>query len=103
MADKYGYAEQTRESVRQAANQSDSKYDRYCETSANWFKPKGGENCIRLIPWLNNRDKEFEEYRKIWKDHWGITITLHWQVGPNKGAYLCLDKMKKEPCPICDV
>ena len=103
MSDKYKYHEQSRESIQEAQRQSDSKYDRYLEVSVPFFKPKAGENCIRLVPWLNDNDKNFKEYKERWGDKWYITVTLHWQVGPNNCTYLCLDKMKKEPCPICEV
>jgi hypothetical protein len=67
-----------------------------------WYKPREGENCIRLIPWLS-ADKSFDKYVDRWGTHWGIDLIFHQGVGSDKGTYLCLDKMKGEPCPICEV
>jgi hypothetical protein len=67
-----------------------------------WFKPREGDNTVRIIPW-HSADERFDELTKKWGTHWGIDIIFHQGVGSDKGSYLCLDKMKGEPCPICDV
>ena len=35
-------------------------------------------------------------------EHWGLDIYVHYQVGPDEDAFLCLNKMKGEACPICE-
>jgi hypothetical protein len=63
------------------------------------YKPKEGECTIRLMPAGWGSDKKMVDK---WGAAWKIAIYVHWGVGPDKGAYLCLDKMKGEPCPVCE-
>jgi hypothetical protein len=100
---KYEYFDRSPEDVHRSQRQSDSKYDRFMDTSFGSFRPKEGENCIRIVPWLNGAMPKAPEYAERWGRHWGVTITVHYGVGGNRGSYLCLDKMKGQPCPVCDV
>jgi hypothetical protein len=99
---KFKYNARTVEDVQRKAKQSSGRYDSFLTDEVSWFKPKSGENVIRLLPWLNAADKDFKALDKKWGNHWGIDIIVHNNVGPDNGAYLCLDKMNGEPCPICD-
>lgn len=55
------------------------------------YKPGDGANIIRIMP-------------PTWQDadHFGLDIYVHYEVGPDNPSYLCLEKMKGEPCPICE-
>ena len=56
-----------------------------------FFQPKGGnEYEIRIMP-------------PTWEDaeHFGIDIWMHYGIGPDETSYLCPQKMKGEPCPMC--
>ena len=55
------------------------------------FRPKKDENTIRILP-------------PTWEDakHYGYDIWAHYNVGPDKAAVLCLQKMKNKPCPCCE-
>lgn len=97
------YRGRTSEDVTRRAKQSSGRYDSFVEGEVTWFKPREGENTIRLLPWLNGDDPEFKALDEKWGNHWGIDIILHSQVGADKGQYLCLDKMNGEPCPVCEV
>ena len=99
---KFKYRGRTTEDVQRRAKQSSGRYDSYVSEEVTWFKPRAGENCIRLIPWLDQGCSDFDKMDERWGNHWGIDIILHRNVGPDNGTYLCLDKMKGEPCPICD-
>ena len=102
MAPRFKYHGRSKEDVNRRAKQSSGRYDSYITESVTWFRPRSGENQIRLLPWLNEADKDFEAYDEKWGNHWGIDIIVHRNVGPDNGTYLCLDKMKGEPCPVCD-
>src|SRR5215469_540855 len=103
MASKFKYHGRSDEDVEKRAKQSSGRYDSYLTQDVNWFRPKRGEQIIRLVPWLNENLKDFDEYEEKWGNHWGIDLIVHRNVGLDNGTYLCLDKMKNEPCPICDV
>jgi hypothetical protein len=68
-----------------------------------WYSPKVGENCIRVIPWLNKKFPNYEDLVAKYGNHWGIDAVIHRNVGADNGTYLCLDKMFGRLCPICDV
>lgn len=101
--DDFEYAGRSSEDNSRRAKQSSGRYDSYLIEQLPYFSPKAGEHCIRIIPWLNGKDPEFKELVEKWGSHWGIDLIWHRNVGPDKGTYLCLDKMLGEPCPPCDV
>lgn len=60
------------------------------------FTPKDGDNTIRLMEgtWPGAK-------------HYGYELWAHYQVGPSKGTFVCIEKMAtlaaaKEPCPVCE-
>lgn len=98
---KFEYNRRSSEDVKRETSRTSGRYDPYLTESVTSFKPRSGENVIRLMPWNNKADKDFKEYDEKWGNHWGIPVMLHRNVGPDNGSYLCL-KMKGEPCPVCD-
>lgn len=54
------------------------------------FTPKEGQHTVRILP-------------PTWDgaEHYGYDVWAHYNVGPDGGAYLCLQKMNNEHCPIC--
>ena len=91
----YRGRERTVESVVRKSKQGGGLYDSYLSSDIPLFKSKEGESCIRILP------PTWEDTEK-WGDGWEIGIYLHYSVGPDNGAYLCLDKMKGETCPVCE-
>lgn len=57
----------------------------------NNFKPRKGDNCIRLLPPIH------EDAMFPWEE-----VYVHYGIGVNNSAYFCLAKMKNRPCPICE-
>lgn len=55
------------------------------------FSPKAGDHSVRILP-------------PSWPDpeHYGLDVYVHYDIGPDGGAYLCLKQMKDEDCAICD-
>jgi gp32 DNA binding protein like len=80
------------EDVKRRAEKPAGRYDSYFKQGFDTWRPKVGENVIRILP-------------PTWEDsheHYGYTIWVHSWVGPDKSTYLCPAKMKKKHCPICD-
>src|SRR6188474_3791960 len=69
-------------------------FDSIFDSKVKSFRPGEGKHRIRILP-------------RTWADedgprHWGYEIFVHFNVGPDNSAYLCLSKMKGEDCPICN-
>jgi hypothetical protein len=100
----FKYEERTQEDVSRRSKQSSGAYDSYLRLAQ--YKPKAGENCIRIVPWLNGERPDAKKQREDWGGtktsgyHWGIDVLVHFQVGPDEATYLCL-KMKGLDCPVC--
>jgi hypothetical protein len=79
------------EDVKRRAEKPQGRYDSIYKPGFDTFRPKQGENIIRILPptW----DGE--------QDHYGYTVFVHSYVGADKSTYLCPSKMKKKHCPIC--
>lgn len=56
------------------------------------FVPHDGENKIRFV-----RPLEFEEL-----NYYGLEVHFHREVGPNKDYFLCMNRMAKKKCYICE-
>lgn len=59
-----------------------------------FFKPKNGDNFIRILPntWEGSK-------------HYALEVKIHRNVGVDNGSYLCLRENEYSPekdCPICD-
>ena len=85
----------TVESVVRKSKQAGGLYDSYLASDVQMYKSKEGEACVRILP------PTWEDTEK-WGDGWEIGVYIHYSVGPDNGTYLCLDKMKGEPCPVCE-
>lgn len=99
----FKYMPRTQEDVARRSKQASGAYDSFLRVGA--YKPRVGENQIRILPWLNGDRSDAREQYEKWggKDgaHWGIDILIHYNVGGDNGTYLCL-KMRGEPCPVCE-
>jgi hypothetical protein len=92
---KYRGKGRTTESVRRKAKQSSGMYDSYINSEAQMYKAKEGECNVRILPptW---------DTKGKYGDGWEVGIWVHYSVGPDNGAYLCVEKMNEEPCAICE-
>jgi gp32-like DNA binding protein len=88
-----GFVYQSRDSktVKDRATQTGAVFDSIFKSGFDVFKPKGGTNSIRFLP-------------PTWEDpeHFGYDIWVHGYVGSDNSSYLCPNKMKNKPCPICE-
>jgi hypothetical protein len=85
----FSYQERTADQTKQRATMGASDFDSILKPGVKTFKPNAGDNRIRILP-------------PTWKDpkHFGLDIYVHYGVGPDRGQYLCLSKMKNEADPI---
>lgn len=62
-----------------------SKFDKYIHGDVKIYKPRDGENHIRILP-------------PTWKGakHFGYDLWVHYGVGADRQTYLCLQKMHKD-------
>lgn len=91
---KFKYQGRTEETVNKRIADRGGDYDQYLKVDP--IKVGEGENTFRILPPTWDTKGE-------WGDNWAIDAYLHWDVGADKGTYLCLLKMKNEPCPICEM
>ena len=87
----FEYKPRDASAIRQRAAQGKFTGEGYLRQDAMMFVPKDGINTPRILPptWEGAR-------------HYGYEVWLHYEIGPDKSKYLCLNKMKNEDCPICD-
>ena len=90
-AQRFKYQARSAEEVKARANRSIGSRESYIIPEVDFFTPKAGDNNIRILP------PTFEGAR-----HYGIDLHLHYGIGPDRSAFLCLDKMRAEACPICE-
>lgn len=92
---KFKYEGRTAEDVKTRATMSGGDFDSYLSDKVRFLKVKEGETTIRIMPptW---------DTKSKWGNNWGIEVFVHRDIGPDKGAYLCPEKMLGEPCPICE-
>lgn len=73
------------------ANQKGGEFDGFIRDDYKTWSPKKGSNSVRILP------PTYED-----PDHYGINVFVHYNVGPNKSAVLCLQQMRNQRCPICE-
>jgi hypothetical protein len=69
-------------------------YDKAIDGRIKLWTPGEGKHRVRLMP-------------RTWDDdngpkHWAYTAFIHYSIGADNGSFLCLAKMKGQPCPICE-
>lgn len=86
---RFEYRERAADETKRRSTQGANEYDKILKGSIKMWKPNDGENRIRILP-------------PTWEDakHFGLDIYVHYGVGPDRGTYLCLSKMKGEDDPI---
>jgi len=88
---KFQYQKRSFDAARKRTEQSAGTRDNYIKDEIALYKPSEGENLLRILP-------------PTWEEpvHYGLDIYVHYNIGPDSAAYLCLDKMLAKPCPICE-
>ena len=90
-AQRFKYQARSAEEVKARATRSLGGGDAYLRDGTEFFKSAPKENRIRPLPptWDNPQ-------------HYGIDLWMHFGIGPDRSSYICPDKMRGDPCPICE-
>ena len=77
--------------VNDMANRRGGAFAALTKDGVQLFRPKEGDHSVRFLP-------------PTWPkaNHYTMDIFIHRNVGPDNEVFLCLDKMLKQPCPICE-
>lgn len=64
--------------------------DSFIPADISIYTPQKGDNWVRILPptWENAQ-------------HYGKETYIHYGIGPDRSAYLCLNKANRGHCPIC--
>ena len=89
----FAYKPPSAEELKERAQRRGSR-DSFFAQHVNFFTPKVGPNILRILPPPASKRDEWRSY--------GVELFIHYGIGTDEAGYLCLDKMKGEPCPICE-
>jgi len=92
-AGSFNYRPPSAEELRERAQRRGTK-DSFFDQGIQFFTPKVGDNAIRILPPPPDKRDDWKAY--------GITLYVHYGIGADEAAYLCTDKMRGEPCPVCE-
>ena len=95
MASEYKYRDRDVKDVKERAEQQGGAFDKYTDSAIPVLK-MGKSHTLRILPPAEDWDVD------KWGNQWNIPIYVHYSIGPDKGTYLCLEKMDKGPCPLCE-
>ena len=87
----------TPEAVKKKLEGGKSDYDALFKSEYKVFSPNElGDYRIRILPptWESEDDEDGLTY--------AYTVYVHYGIGPDDARYFCLNKMKNQPCPICE-
>jgi hypothetical protein len=86
----FKYKKRTAESVKKRADQSGGNFDSPVKSGFDMWRPKSGENVIRILP------PTWDDF-----DHYGYDVFMHRFIGSDSSNYICANKMKGKHCPAC--
>lgn len=86
----FGYKPRGTDTLLKRANQSGGTRDWYLIDDVLKFTPHDKQNVIRVIPTPPDAP------------HWGMDVWVHFNIGGDNSAYLCLREMKGQDCPLCE-
>ncbi|MBX4215939.1 hypothetical protein KW797_03245 [Candidatus Parcubacteria bacterium] len=87
----FQYKPRSAEQVRERMSRNVGGRDSIWRQGIELFSPRKGDNTVRFMPPPPDAD---------W-GHYGFNVVVHYGIGADESAFLCLDKMKGENCPIC--
>lgn len=87
----YEYQERDAAATKKRGSQGSNDFDKILIDGAKMWTPADGDNRIRILP-------------PTWEGakHFGLDLSVHYGVGPDRQSYLDLTKMKGEPDPITE-
>ena len=89
---QFQFQPRTRESTEQRAADTGGDFDRPYRNEVTIWKPKSGDNCIRILP---------ATWQGKGSDYYGFDVYMHYGVGPDhRSSYLCLMRHQNIADPI---
>lgn len=88
----FKYTPRTKQQIKERASQRGGAYNSLLREDIPFFGAnEEGGYTIRILPatWENPK-------------HYGVECFVHYGVGPENQRYLCLNKMDKGDCPVCE-
>lgn len=86
----FRYQERSAEDFKRRADGVNTN-DPYLANNLKIYKAPEGDNIVRAMPPTWNKAA-----------HYGFDVHIHYGIGSDNAAYLCLEKMKGNACPICE-
>lgn len=85
----------SKDKIREKFDRSGITRPHYIRPDIQLYKPKEGDNFIRILPPVGEMDD------------FGLDIWVHSFLGPERGSYLCLERTnlitrKKQKCVLCE-
>lgn len=103
LASRFGYQKRTLSDVESRITEASSNFKTYHNTKFKEFKPRDGENCIRILPALGF------QFPKHVARHYGITVFLHYLMSTPKATVICPARSPEfrpvhieDKCPVCE-
>lgn len=89
---RFNYVKRDVDGYKKRGAQSGGRRDSFLDEKFTIFRPQKGDNYFRILP------PSWED-----ADHFGLDTWVHWNIGSDKNAYLCLesDPNSTSKCPIC--
>lgn len=89
----FQYKMRSKEQWEARANSGGGDFESWLKDEYRSFTPIAGENCVRILP-----------PSPLWDNppHYGMDVWVHYGVGPDKASVICLFRMRKGNCPICE-
>lgn len=87
----FKYERRSEDSFQKQAEGGGGSWARVFKDQFKTFKVKEGDHRIRILP------PTFEG-----AEHYALSMWIHSSVGPDRETFLCLNKMRQEPCPVCE-
>ena len=88
----FQYKRPSAAAMEKRATQQGGQFDSFLRDEFRTYGVKKGDNAIRILP--RNASEE--------ADHYAEDIWVHFGIGPDRGAILCMQKMTNEPCAACE-
>lgn len=85
------YKARTPEKIKERASRTNGNFVTIFKPGFDTFKAKQGDNLVRYLP-------------PTWDDaeHYGYSVHIHRNVGPDSAPYVCPRKMLGKPCAVCE-
>lgn len=91
MAKPFTYVRRSAQEMEKRASQQAGDFQGFIKDEYRTYTVRKGDNSIRILPptWEN-------------PEHYALDVWTHYGVGPDRASVICLYKMGKGACPVCE-